>query len=216
MEDYKRIFAHPREALVGWPSAAGAPHLLETVERARATVLLGLSGQPRAFEKDVVVAMARNTARPVIFALSNPTSSAEAVPEDLLAWTSGAALVATGSPFAPVDVAGKAVAIGQGNNAFIFPGLGFGAILSGATEVTGAMVLDAAYALAEFTQASYPASVYPPVSELQRVSMLVAERVYLRAVKDGVATAPARTPDEVRAHIASRFYRPEYLPTVRG
>jgi malate dehydrogenase (oxaloacetate-decarboxylating) len=216
MEDYKRLFAHPRASIAAWPSASGAPELFETVEQARATVLLGLSGQPRAFDRRVVESMAKNTARPVIFALSNPTSSAEAIPSDVLAWTRGAALVATGSPFAPVTVEGKAVPIGQGNNAFIFPGLGFGAILSAATEITDGMVQDATYALVDFTKEHYPELLYPPVSELQRVSKRVAERVYLRAVKDGVATAPARTASEVRAYVEAKFYRPEYLPVVRG
>jgi malate dehydrogenase (oxaloacetate-decarboxylating) len=216
MEDYKRIFAHPRAALATWPSAGGAPDLLETVREARATVLLGLSGQARAFERPVVEAMAKNTARPVVFALSNPTSSAEAIPEDILAWTNGAALVATGSPFAPVTIGDRTIAIGQGNNAFIFPGLGFGAILSGAREITDGMVLDAAHALVDFTKEHYPNEVFPPVSELQRVSKLVAERVYLRAMKDAVATAPVRTAREVHAYIEERFYVPEYLPVVRG
>ncbi len=216
MEDYKRPFAHARTAIAAWPSCDGAPELFETVEQARATVLLGLSGQPRAFDRRVVESMAKNTARPVIFALSNPTSSAEAAPADILAWTRGTALVATGSPFPPVTVAGEPVAIGQGNNAFIFPGLGFGAILSAAREVTDGMVQDAAYALVDFTKEHYPGAVYPPVSELQRVSLLVAERVILRAMKDAVATAPVRTASEVREYVASRFYRPEYLPVVRG
>jgi malate dehydrogenase (oxaloacetate-decarboxylating) len=216
MEDYKRPFAHPRAAIAAWPSCSGAPELFETVEQARATALLGFSGQPRAFDRRVVESMAKNTARPIVFALSNPTSSAEAIPEDILAWTRGAALVATGSPFPPVIVDGKPVAIGQGNNAFVFPGLGFGAILSAAREITDGMVQDAAYALVDFTKEHYPDSVYPPVSELQRVSKLVAERVYLRAMKDGVATAPVRTASEVRAYVESRFYRPEYLPVVRG
>ena len=216
MEEYKRVLAHPRAAIAAWPSSDGSPELFETVEQARATVLLGLSGQPRAFDRRVVESMAKNTARPVIFALSNPTSSAEAIPTDILAWTRGTALVATGSPFAPVTVDGKSVAIGQGNNAFIFPGLGFGAILSAAREITDGMVQDASYALVDFTKEHYPEHVYPPVSELQRVSMLVAERVYLRAMKDGVATAPARTASEVRAYVESKFYRPEYLPVVRG
>ncbi len=217
MEDYKRPFAHARASLAGWPSAASrAPELLETVTHAKATVLLGLSGQPRAFDEPVVRQMAKNTARPVIFALSNPTSSAEAVPADILAWTGGQALVATGSPFAPVTIGTETIAIGQGNNAFIFPGLGFGAILSAAREVTDGMVHEAALALAELTEKEHPGSVYPPISELQRVSKVVAERVYLRAQKDGVATALARTASEVRAYVGARFWQPCYLPMVRG
>ena len=228
MEDYKRPFAQKREALAAWPSfegqrnavpsglGKGAPQLLETVMQSRATVALGLSGQAGAFDQSVVEALAKNTARPVVFALSNPTSSAEALPKDVLAWTRGAALVATGSPFAPVTIDGKTIAIGQGNNAFVFPGLGFGTILSDARQVTDGMVLEAAYALAEYTAEHHPNAVYPPVSELHDVSACVAARVFSRAFADGVADAAPVPAQEVTAYVKSRFWRPEYLPMVRG
>ena len=222
MEDYKVPFAHDRASIATWPSIAadkdktGAPHLLETIVDARATVLLGLSGCPGAFDKSIVEAMAKNTARPVIFALSNPTSSCEARPVDVLEWSKGAALVATGSPFAPIERDGKKIAIGQGNNAFIFPGLGFGAILSNAREVTDAMVLEASHALAQYTAERHPDAMYPPVSELQEVSMFVATRVYMRAVADGVADAPQRSEADAAAYVRSRFWKPEYMPIVRG
>ena len=151
----------------------------------------------------------------MVFALSNPTSSAEAIPADVLAWTHGAALVATGSPFAPVVLGGRTLAIGQGNNAFIFPGLGFGTILSEAREVTDGMVLEAAYALAEYTAERHPQGMYPPVSELQAVSTEVATRVVLRAMSDGVAGV-TMAPKDVAAYVKARFWKPEYLPVVRG
>jgi malate dehydrogenase (oxaloacetate-decarboxylating) len=216
MEAYKLPFAQERARVASWPSGSGAPSLLETVQQAKATVLLGLSGQPGAFDRAVVEAIGKNTARPVVFALSNPTSSAEAQPADVIAWTNGAALVATGSPFAPVEHGAKRIAIGQGNNAFIFPGLGFGSILSDAREITDAMVLEAAYALAEYTAERHPDAMYPPVSELQDASQHVAKRVYARAAKDGVATGRARTEQEIDDHVRSRFWRPEYLPVERA
>jgi malate dehydrogenase (oxaloacetate-decarboxylating) len=215
MEAYKLPFAQERARIARWPSASGAPHLLETIEQARATVLLGLSGQAAAFDRPVVEAMAKSTPRPVVFALSNPTSSAEAQPADVIAWTNGAALVATGSPFPPVSHGGTPIPVGQGNNAFIFPGLGFGAILSDAREITDAMVLEASYALAEFTAERHPGAMYPPVSELQEASQRVAMRVYMRAVQDGVSQAPARNARQIEEYVLSRFWRPEYMPVER-
>ncbi|MCA9515933.1 MAG: NAD-dependent malic enzyme, partial [Myxococcales bacterium] len=118
---YKARFVQPAAAIAGWSCAGPVPDLLETVREARATVLLGLSGQPGAFTEDVVRAAAANTDRPVVFPLSNPTSSCEAIPEEVLDWTEGRAIVATGSPFDPVVRGETRHVIGQGNNAFIFP-----------------------------------------------------------------------------------------------
>jgi malate dehydrogenase (oxaloacetate-decarboxylating) len=213
MEAYKLPFAQPRERVEDWGLGDAVPGLNETIERSRATVLLGLSGQPGAFERTAVEAMTKNTARPVVFALSNPTTSCEALPADVFAWTHGRAIVATGSPFAPVVHDGRSHAIGQGNNAFIFPGLGLGAILSNAREITDAMVLEAAYALAEYTAVRHTGAVYPPVEELTEASIYVATRVYARAVQDG-ADAPKRAPAEIEAHVRARVWRPEYLPVV--
>src|SRR5439155_17109399 len=130
MEPYKKVYAQEPARLAGWKFAGPVPSLLETIENAKPTVLLGLSGLPRAFTEPVVKAMAAGQLRPIIFPLSNPTSACEALPEELIEWTEGRAIVATGSPFAPVLYKGKTYTVGQGNNAFIFPGLGFGAILS--------------------------------------------------------------------------------------
>ena len=140
MEDYKRAYAQPRARLAGWGDGRlrpGADDREGQGHRARS----GLSGQPSTFTEPMVRAMCANVERPVIFPLSNPTSACEATPEDLLAWSHGRAIVATGSPFAPVRVGDRDQAIGQGNNAFIFPGLGFGAILAEASEITDGMVL---------------------------------------------------------------------------
>jgi malate dehydrogenase (oxaloacetate-decarboxylating) len=189
LEEYKKPFAQRREATAGWPIAGAVPTLFETIQNARATVLLGLSGQSRAFTEAVVKAMLPNTPQPVILPLSNPTSSCEALPEEIVTWTDGRAFMATGSPFAPVDFHGRTHVIGQGNNAFIFPGLGFGAVLADAREITDGMVLAAAYALAEYTGEKHLAHglIYPPVDELQEVSIRVATRVLATALEEGVA-----------------------------
>ena len=216
MEDYKRTLAQQTGAIATWKKSGEFPSLLETIQGGRATVLLGLSGQAGAFDEASVRATMKNTARPVIFPLSNPTSACEALPEDVLRWTDGAAIVATGSPFAPVVHAGKTYEIGQGNNAFIFPGLGFGAILAGAREITDAMVLASSDALAHYVEETHLAHgrVYPAVSELQEVSIRVAARVMAQAMKDGVA-AESREGD-LEEYVRARSWRPKYLPTVRA
>jgi malate dehydrogenase (oxaloacetate-decarboxylating) len=225
VEAYKRGFAQPSGRIPATPGRA--PTLFETIRGARATVLLGLSGQPGSFDEASIRAMADNCERPVICPLSNPTSSVEATPEQLLAWTSGRAIVSTGSPFDPVLVAGKPVEIGQGNNAFIFPGLGQGAILAEARVITDGMVIEAAYALAEYTAERHPDRVYPPVAELREVSERVAARVVARAIEDGVArldgasaqraarsATEARSPQAMLALVRERSWRPRYLPYV--
>ncbi|AUX21983.1 malate dehydrogenase [Sorangium cellulosum] len=218
VEEYKRKFAQAPEKIAGWKKAGAVPTLLETLQNARATVLLGLSGQPRAFSEPMIQAMADNTPRPIIFPLSNPTSACEALPEDILAVTKGRALVATGSPFAPVEIDGETIPIGQGNNAFIFPGLGFGSILSGAREITDNMVLAAAYALVDYTAEKHldKGLVYPPVEELQEVSVRVATAVIRAAFADGVAGSAKVSPETAEGYVKARFWQPKYLPFVRG
>jgi malate dehydrogenase (oxaloacetate-decarboxylating) len=217
MEDYKKEFAHERAVVRGWEYDGDAPDLVETIRNAKATVLLGLSGQPGAFDEPVVRAMAENHKWPIIFPLSNPTSSAEAKPVDIFKWTDGQAIVATGSPFEPVMMRGVTHPIGQGNNAFIFPGLGFGAILSDAKSITDNMVLEASQALADYSIEKYVEGglIYPPVSDLQETSIRVATRVVRQAVADGVARRE-NIPEDVEAFVRERFWHPTYLPFVRG
>ncbi len=212
MEDYKKPFAKTHDVV-----AKMGTSLLEVVERSKATALLGLSGQPGTFTEAIVRAMGKNTERPIVFALSNPTTSCEAQPADILAWTSGRAIVATGSPFPPVSLGGKLYEIGQGNNAFIFPGLGFGAVLSQAREVTDNMVMASAIALAEYTAEHHLAQglIYPPVVELREVSARVAARVITQAFEDGVARASREKIGDVLAYVRTKMWQPKYLPIVR-
>ncbi|GAA6731881.1 NAD-dependent malic enzyme [Thermus brockianus] len=215
MEAYKRPFAQKRERLRDWRFSGEYPNLLETIQNARATVLLGLSGQGGSFTEPVARAMLENTPRPVIFPLSNPTSASEALPDDLIYWTEGRALVAAGSPFPPVGYKGRTIPVGQGNNAFIFPGLGLGAVLSRAREVTDGMVLEAAYALYDLTQERFPDLLYPPVRHLREVSPYVAARVMKKALEEGVAEEEriqGLSFPELYAFVRSRFWEPRYLP----
>jgi malate dehydrogenase (oxaloacetate-decarboxylating) len=162
----------------------------------------------------MVRALCENVEKPVIFPLSNPTSSCEAAPADLFAWSHGRAIVATGSPFDPVHFGGREVPIGQGNNAFVFPGLGFGAILAEATEITDAMVLAGAYALAEYVREHHLGKglVYPPVEEMRTVSRHVATRVIQQAFDDGVARSSALTREGAADYVARMQWSPTYLP----
>ena len=214
MEDYKAQLAQPKERVAGWSGL----DLESTIRQAKATVLLGLSGQPGTFTDSIVRALLPNTPRPIVFALSNPTTSCEAQPKDILFWTEGRALVATGSPFAPVRVGDRDVPIGQGNNAFIFPGLGFGAILADVSKITDAMVAEAAYALADYTIEKHGKDglLYPPVSELRDVSLVVATRVIQQAFRDGVARSKKVTPETAAEYVKKKAWKARYLPFVHA
>lgn len=217
MESYKLPYAQPIASLEGWTMAGKYPDLLETVRNAKATVLLGLSGQTACFTEPVVKAVLQNTSRPIIFPLSNPTANTEVLPENALRWTNGAAIVATGSPFPDVILEGKTYPVGQGNNAFIFPGLGFGSILARAKEITDNMVMEAAYALSENTPASSleAGRVYPPINGLREVSLKVAARVMARAVLDGVAaefSLREKSLAQLETIASEKFWYPRYLP----
>jgi malate dehydrogenase (oxaloacetate-decarboxylating) len=214
-EEYKRRFAQSRARVAAW-SGEKSPGLEAAVKGAKITMLVGLSGQAGAFDEAVIRAMGANAKRPIVFPLSNPTSSCEGKPADILAWTEGRAIVATGSPFAPVDVNGAKVEIGQGNNAFIFPGLGLGAVLSEARAISDAMVLEAAYALAAFTESEFPGRVYPPVSALREASMRVAVRVAKKAIAEGLAAKPPTSDDELASWVRARAWTPKYLPFARA
>lgn len=186
--------------------------LLETVRRVKPTVLIGVSAQPGAFTKDVVQTMAAGTPRPLILPLSNPTSKIEATPADILAWTDGKALVATGSPFDPVSAGGVTHHIGQCNNSYIFPGVGLGVIASRAKRVTDGMFQAAARTLAEHTPAANAvgAPLLPPLKSIKPVSLAVATAVALQAMTDGVAER--LTPEATAAAVKANWWEPRYTP----
>ena len=214
LDRYKASFAQTRDRIAGWSFEGDAPNLVETVEQGGVTCLIGLSGQPRSFTRELVERVAENTDRPIIFPLSNPTKLTEILPVDAIAWTKGRAIVATGSPFEPVEYGSTTHVIGQGNNAFIFPGLGLGAMLCRASRITDRMVIAAAQALADYTLERYAGTtlIYPPLRDLQIVSKRVAQRVIEAAVAEGANRDPMPSGDELTALIEARFWKSEYLP----
>ncbi|MBF0170356.1 MAG: NAD-dependent malic enzyme [Nitrospinae bacterium] len=216
LEAYKMQLARDPRELAGWSvKTPGRAGLVEAIRNAQVTVLLGLSGQPNAFDEEVVAALLANTPQPLIFPLSNPTSKCEAKPADLIRWSRGAAIVATGSPFAPVEYEGCTYRIGQGNNVFIFPGVGLAAIASGATKITDEMFTAASIRLADLMPADAPLShcVFPRIADLHKASEQVALAVYEKAFEQGVATAD-RAADPLTA-LRARMWAPTYVPLHR-
>ncbi len=222
LEPYKVHFAkEPGE--LPWLNDEKDNNLINVVRQAGVTVLIGTSGQAGAFSREVVEAMAANTTRPVIMPLSNPTDNAEAIPADILAWTGGAALVATGSPFPPVDYGSGPVRIGQGNNVFVFPGVGLGVLAAGAREVLPEFFTAAAHAVAEAVPAADLARgiIYPPVSQLREVCLRVAVAVGRTAIARGVSRPCLYSSfwhenrvDKLTELIERMGWRPEYLPLI--
>jgi malate dehydrogenase (oxaloacetate-decarboxylating) len=214
LQSFQLRYTRPFGELADWTRNAHGFGLDEVVERVRPTVLVGVSGQLGAFTEPVIRAMARQVVRPAIFPLSNPTSRSEATPTDLLAWTDGRAIVATGSPFPDVTHDGHTVRIGQCNNSYIFPGLGQGVIASGARRVTDAMFLAAARALAACapSRRNPDGSLFPPLDEIASVSRQIALAVASKAQRDDLAEP---TSDEALAHrIDAGWWHPRY-PKLR-
>jgi malic enzyme len=186
-----------------------------TVAAFQPTILIGTSGQPGAFDEALIRKVHESVDRPVILPFSNPTSQSEAQPEDVLNWTDGKAIVATGSPFPPVKYGDRTIEIGQGNNVFIFPGLGLGALLAEATAVTDGMVTAASATLAEEVGEHELSAgrLYPDVTRLREVSRAVALRVARQANEDGVAR---RSVEDVADRIESAMWSPCYPEYRRG
>ncbi len=182
------------------------------VRHVRPTFLIGTSGTPGTFTEEVIREMARHARRPVVFPLSNPTSKAEARPADVIEWTEGRALVATGSPFDPVPHAGETHVIGQANNAFVFPGIGLGVIVAEAREVTDEMFLTAASALATMVPAERLAqgALYPSQSDLREVSRRIAVEI-VRAARDA-GMGRGYSDDEAERAVADAMWFPAYVP----
>jgi malate dehydrogenase (oxaloacetate-decarboxylating) len=174
-------------------------------------VLIGLSTVKGVFSEAIVRAMAKKTERPIIFPLSNPTSHSEAEPADLIAWTEGRALVATGSPFAPVTFNGKTVEIAQCNNVFIFPAVGLGVVGSGARRVTDKMLLAAAKTLGNHSPALQDpsGSLLPRIKAIRDVALDIAYAVGTRAQEEGLASASE--PEALRKKLAETQWFPEYV-----
>jgi malate dehydrogenase (oxaloacetate-decarboxylating) len=215
LASFQQPFTQPRAAVANWQRTQdGQIGLFEVMANAKPTVLIGVSGQPGAFSEAAIREMARHVARPAIFPLSNPTSRAEADPADLLAWTQGRAVVGTGSPFAPIERAGKPFKFDQTNNSYIFPGVGLGAIAVKARRVTDGMFMAAARVLADLSPAKHDphANLLPPVSALRETARQVAVAVAAQAISEGLSDVPADT--DLDALIDARMWRPVYSTTV--
>ena len=188
--------------------------LFDVVRTAKPTVLAGVSAQPGAFTEAIVREMAHHTERPVIFPLSNPTSRSEATPADLLRWTEGRALVGTGSPFDPVEIDGRRIAVTQTNNSYIFPGLALGILVSKARRVSDAMIMASAKALAELSpvRSDPNAGLLPPLATSRRLSLHVAGAVGRQAIREGLAD---RDESSLEEELRSWPWNPVYLPYER-
>jgi malate dehydrogenase (oxaloacetate-decarboxylating) len=213
LEHYKATYARSVEEVTGYTCKDRSRiTLLETVENAKATMLIGVSATPGVFDEPVIRAMAKINARPIVLPLSNPTSKSEVTPQDALRWSEGRAIVATGSPFEPVSVDGKRHRIGQCNNSFVFPGVGLGLTISGARRVSNGMFLEAAKALAALVKPEDIAkcAVYPELSRIRECSFAVACATIRRAVAEGHADQGVL--EHLEKTVERGMWFPEYLP----
>jgi len=205
------VYAQPEGRVSDWPRTFnGHIGLADVIGEMKATVLIGLSTVHGAFTEPIVREMARKVDRPLIFPLYKPTSKTEANAQELNRWTEGRALVASGSPFAPVSYEGRKIPIAQCNNVYIFPAMGLGLVASGARRVTEAMMLAAARALAANSPAlkDSSASLLPPLTEIRRVAAEIAVAVGIEAQKEGVA--PKRSVSELRRRVRETQWTPAY------
>ncbi|AUA33288.1 NAD-dependent malic enzyme [Pseudomonas sp. SGAir0191] len=202
---FQARLAHATDTLTGWTYQGAWPDLHAVVANARPTVLIGVSGKAGLFTQPIIQTLYRACKQPIVMPLSNPTSQIEAHPADILEWTEGNALIATGSPIQPVEWAGRSFKIAQCNNSYIFPGIGLGTIVSRATRVTEGMLMSSARALAASAMAG---EMLPAMSDVQAVSKAIALAVALAACEDGVA---GETDEQtIRESIEAMFWHPQY------
>ncbi len=223
---YKKPIMQFADTYQNWDISGNIPSLLEVIANAKPTVLLGLTGVSGLFNQDVIEAMAKQSDKPIIFPLSNPTSNVEALPEDVFKWCDNIyqgkdncyPIVASGSPFPSVTINNKTHTIGQGNNAFIFPGLGFASVLGECTEITDSMIIESAYALADYTAEHYlqDQRIYPPISDLQAVSLEITKRVLKLMLDTNLVTNKDLNSGNYEEKIMDTAWKAEYLPFVAG
>ncbi|MFW2122715.1 NAD-dependent malic enzyme [Acinetobacter ursingii] len=208
--DFQRKLAQKADVISDWAKVEDVISLLDVVKNAKPTVLIGVSGQPGLFTQEVIEALNANCERPIVMPLSNPTSRVEAVPADIIQWTNGQALIATGSPFTPVNYQGRLYHIAQCNNSYIFPGIGLGVIASGAKRVTENMLMASSNALADCSPLlkNAEADLLPPIADIQNVSRVIALKVAQAAIADGVAVP--LTDEQIQSNIEKEFWQPEY------
>jgi malate dehydrogenase (oxaloacetate-decarboxylating) len=208
-------YVRKEEEVHGWRGPNGEISLCDVLRNVNSSALIGVSGQPGAFTEEAVREMAKHTARPIIFPLSNPSSRSEAKPQDLMNWTEGRALIGTGSPFDPVNVNGKKIPVTQTNNSYIFPGLALGIVASRANRVTDTMIKAAAQELVRHlpTWKDKEASLLPPISEARAIGRLIARAVGKQAIRDG--QAQVTTEVELERELQLNTWEPVYVPYER-
>ncbi|MDA0911686.1 MAG: NAD-dependent malic enzyme [Proteobacteria bacterium] len=214
LPDFQKPYAKSRKQLKNWKvNDSSNISLFEVVKNAKATILIGCSTVKGAFNKAIATTMVQNIERPIIMPLSNPNSHCEATPEDLINWTNAKAIIAAGSPFDPVVYQGKTYQISQGNNAFIFPGLGLGAIAVKATKMSDGMIRVASQTLSSFSplHQSVDNPVLPPIHDATIVSKAVAIAVAKQAIKEGVSSIKAKEAD-VEKLVNNAQWIPDYYP----
>lgn len=214
---FQKPFTQPQDSLINWKrQQANQTSLIDVIANAKPTILLGVSAQPNQFTEPMVRMMAGYCQRPIIFPLSNPTSRVEATPHDLLAWTEGRALIATGSPFDPVSINGRELSIAQCNNSYIFPGVGLGVVAGKAKRVTNPMMMAAAIALSELAPAVQTGEgrLLPQLSSIREVSKHIAKAVIIQGIKEGhVQTMDAQ---EIEQRIKETMWEPKYEYFVKN
>ncbi|CAM4061389.1 NAD-dependent malic enzyme [Serratia silvae] len=208
--DFQSKLVQKSASLEEWQVESDAISLLEVVRNAKPTVLIGVSGQPGLFTEELIREMHQHCPRPIVMPLSNPTSRVEARPEDIINWTDGAALVATGSPFSPVTYKDQLFPIAQCNNSYIFPGIGLGVLAAGAKRVTDAMLMAASRALADCSPLATDGhgALLPNIDDIQGVSKCIAMEVGKAAQLQGVAVVTSE--EALSKAIEHNFWRPQY------
>lgn len=215
IQPYQKLFVRTRKEVEGWTlSNRSNISLLETVKNAKPTIMIGCSTVFGAFNEDVVKSMYKNCPRPIIMPLSNPDTKAEGKPSDLIPWTEGNALIATGTPFNSVDYKGKKYVSSQCNNAFIFPGIGLGAVISKAKKITDNMFFAASIELRDYAERCKSCSenhqLLPPITEVREINKLVAIAVIKQAIADRVAMI--RPDTDIEGEIEKKLWYPKYIP----
>jgi malate dehydrogenase (oxaloacetate-decarboxylating) len=198
------------EEIASWTFEGEQPNLSEVIINAKPTVLIGVSGQPGLFTQDLVNAMQQDCERPIIFPLSNPSKKIEATPQDLLEWTDGNAILATGSPFEPINYQDKLYPIPQCNNSYIFPGIGLAVVAGEISLITDEMLMKASEVLAQESPLfkTGEGSILPPLADITEVSKKIAYSIIRLAQEQGLA--PDMDESVVQEKIEANFWLPEY------
>ncbi len=208
--NFQQALVQKRDTVNDWDLADNNVSLLDVMRNAKPTVLIGVSGVPGLFSEEVIREMHAHCERPIVFPLSNPTSRVEATPADIIRWTDGNALVATGSPFEPVVHNGKTYPIAQCNNSYIFPGIGLGVLAVNARRVTDEMLMESSRALAECSPLAINGhgALLPPLEDIQKVSRKIAFAVAKKAIEQG--KAPKNSDDRILEKIDANFWQSDY------